>query len=434
MTGSGALPLIRAGLQSAPALAPAQGQSGYRYLTDYEVASWKIVSTHARPNAGASVTYRVNLVSENRPLKATTVATTESVPRGSCMMLRCDPRMIDPNTDDVAPIPIYVWTFPHDPHLAGLPWASNRAVVAETLSLEDPRLKPVVYRPTRRAMIRVSEGAAVHSWVKVLKPKRAQAMVDTIRVLEGSEFPFAPMLAQPAPGVIVQAHGEGKPLANLIAREPHRAARMFKDIKRVLDALPSQVVELPRQKSWSDRRRHYAKAVAQMLPDLAQASGDLVYLIDKLLLSEHEPVPTHGDFFEANLLTDGQKITTVLDLDSLGPGNRADDYACMLAHVSVLPFLSPKRWVTAAPTEAWRTRLDQFLPGRRCPSYPESETVLEAWRLQAEREVPAADLYARCAAVTLSLASSASLQWGEGEARARFARAQWWAELARENA
>lgn len=433
MTGAGALPLIRAALQSAPALAPTVGMSGYRYLTDYEVASWKVTSTHARPNAGASVTYRVNLIGRGEPLQVTTVASTESVPRGSSMVLRCDPRMIEPNSEEPSPIPINVWTYPHDPHLAGLPWAADRAAISATLDVSNPVLETVVYRPTRRAMIKISEGGATHSWVKVLKPKKAQALLDTISVLEGSEFPYAPLLANPAPGIVVQAHGVGTPLANVISRKPYDAARMFDQIREVLDALPEQVVDLPRQKSWTDRRAHYAKAISQSLPDLTPAVNQMMRTINALVDEDQAPVPTHGDFFEANLLTNGTNITTVLDLDSVGPGNRADDYACLLAHVSVLPFLSPRRWISAPSTEPWRTRLDQFLPGKRCPSYPESESVLEAWRLRAEREVPAADLYARCAAVTLSLASSASLMWGEGEARARFARAQWWAELARES-
>lgn len=433
MTGAGALPLIRAALQSAPALAPSVGMSGYRYLTDYEVASWKVTSTHARPNAGASVTYRVNLIGRGEPLQVTTVASTESVPRGSSMVLRCDPRMIEPNAEESSPIPINVWTYPHDPHLAGLPWAADRAAISATLDVSNPVLETVVYRPTRRAMIKISEGGATHSWVKVLKPKKAQALLDTISVLEGSEFPYAPLLANPAPGIVVQAHGVGTPLANVISRKPYDAARMFDQIREVLDALPEQVVDLPRQKSWTDRRAHYAKAISQSLPDLTPAVNQMMRTINALVDEDQAPVPTHGDFFEANLLTNGTNITTVLDLDSVGPGNRADDYACLLAHVSVLPFLSPRRWISAPSTEPWRTRLDQFLPGKRCPSYPESESVLEAWRLRAEREVPAADLYARCAAVTLSLASSASLMWGEGEARARFARAQWWAELARES-
>ncbi|MDO5034777.1 MAG: phosphotransferase [Actinomycetaceae bacterium] len=434
MTGTGALPLIRAALQSAPAISPASLAPGYRFLADFEVASWSVVSTHARPNAGVSTVYRVNLEKRGQRVQVLAVASTEKVARGRARALRADPAAIAPEAGEVDPIPISVWTLPLDPALPGLAWASDANAVGAQLGLSNPRLKTVVYRPTRRAVVRVSEGKTPRAWIKVLRPEGEEALRNVLAALEGSSFPYARELEVAAPGVVVQRHGEGTPLANLISREPHRAAKMFPQIKGVLDDLPGEVAQLPRHSTWTDRREHYASAFSASFPDLEPAARRLVRTIDRLLSPGGQLVPTHGDLFEANLLTQDGRISTVLDLDSLGPGTRADDYACLLAHVSVLPFLSPSRWVEAKPTEPWRTRLDQFLPGKRCASYPESETVLEAWRLFAQREVDPADLYARCAAVTLSLAASTSLEFGEEEARARFARAQWWASLAEEHA
>ncbi|MGC8035516.1 phosphotransferase, partial [Salmonella enterica] len=48
-------------------------------------------------------------------------------------------------------------------------------------------------------------------------------------------------------------------------------------------------------------------------------------------------VPTHGDFYEANVLMQEETISCLLDVDSLGPGHRVDDLACFLGHVAVLP-------------------------------------------------------------------------------------------------
>ena len=45
------------------------------------------------------------------------------------------------------------------------------------------------------------------------------------------------------------------------------------------------------------------------------------------LLPDTEPgpvVPSHGDFYEANLLVDGGEITGLLDVDAVGPGFRRD--------------------------------------------------------------------------------------------------------------
>ncbi|OLT49416.1 hypothetical protein BJF88_02905 [Cellulosimicrobium sp. CUA-896] len=54
-------------------------------------------------------------------------------------------------------------------------------------------------------------------------------------------------------------------------------------------------------------------------------------------------VATHGDFHAANVLLDatGARVETLLDVDTLGPGHRVDDLACVVAHLAVLPGLSP---------------------------------------------------------------------------------------------
>lgn len=432
MAGPGAPALVHAACAtSAPA--PLLSREGYQYrLADLAVASWSVGATHARPGAGVSITYRVRLVRDHDTVIVQAVASTERLPRGSATALRLDPAVIDTNFQGLPPIPVYVWIFPADPLLPQLSWAYSTEAVGHYLGLGSPTLTPVVYRPTRRAMIRVKEGNTIHAWVKVLPADKASELQRILAILAGSHFPIAPPVPITSPGLVIQRHGRGRPLSNVISKEPHHAARMFGQITQILDALPPSVLSLPRQRSWTDRRAHYARSLVSTLPDLQPATVRLLRIIDTYLDDSASLVPTHGDLFEANLLTDARNITTVLDLDSIGPGKRADDYACLLAHVSVLPFLSPKRWITAQTTEPWRHRLNQFLPGRRCPSYPESETVLEAWRIQAEREVNPADLYARTAAVTLSLAASASLMWGEAEMRARFARAIWWAEMADE--
>lgn len=434
MTGPGASGLVHAACR-AGGRAPHVSAAGFHYqVSELDVASWKVTSTHARPGAGVSVTFRVSLVRADDSLSITAVASTERVPRGASIPLRLDPGVISSRYRQLPPIPVQVWVFPRDPLLPQLATFYNADTVGEVLNLDDLRLKPVVYRPTRRAMLRVLHGDDTVAWIKVLFPAKAEQLQKTLDLLGPSEFPIAEAVPVSAPGVIIQRHGHGRPLSNLISKQPHHAARMFGQIKRVLDALPKTVLDLSPQPSWTDRRTHYARSLASSIPDLQPAIERLMSIIDTCLDDSAPVVPTHGDLFEANLLTDGSTITTVLDLDSIGPGKRADDYACLLAHASVLPFLSPRRWITAQPIEPWRHRLNQFLPGKRCPSYPESETALEAWRIHAEREVNPADLYARTAAVTLSLAASASLMWGEAETRARFARSLWWAELADENA
>lgn len=424
-----------------------------------------------RPGGAVSVTYRVrckNAVGGGES-DVLVVVSTEKIPRGSAQAIRFvlpaaavphgEPQINPTNqvgtetagggetvgtssaVQTQQTVTASLWTYPNDPILTSLGWASEVESVRDILAqapypggrevgAQVRSLTPVVYRPTRRAVLRADGDNGPVAWVKVASAQRIEHLAATLHMLGPAPVPVPRVLGRPSADTIIQAHGYGYPLAQLIARDPFTAARMFPQIKYVLDQLPAQVTTLPRRSSWTDRRQHYAQAMVTLLPRLRPQVEELLAGIERLLVVNQPQVPVHGDFFEANLLTDGRGITTLLDLDSVGPGLRADDYACLLAHVSVLPFLRPDRWVAAPATEPWRSRLDLFLPGRRCRDYADSETVLEAWRLQAERECFARDLYARCAAVTLSLASSTPVKFGEEEALARFRRAQWWLQLA----
>ena len=121
-------------------------------------------------------------------------------------------------------------------------------------------------------------------------------------------------------------------------------------------------------------------------------------------------VPVHGDFYEANVLMDGEAVACLLDVDSLGPGRRVDDLACLLGHVSVLDHLAPA-------------------------SYPHLRPVLDTWTALADRQVDSVALRARCAGVVLSLVAGARREDGgpwRADAEGRLARAETWLAQGRE--
>jgi len=51
--------------------------------------------------------------------------------------------------------------------------------------------------------------------------------------------------------------------------------------------------------------------------------------------------PTHGDFHEGQVHVAGGRIVGVLDIDTIGPGRRADDLACLVAHLSTVQRMNP---------------------------------------------------------------------------------------------
>ena len=180
----------------------------------------------------------------------------------------------------------------------------------------------------------------------------------------------------------------------------------------ILDALPHASLDLSVHPAWSDRARHYAHAAATVLPEHASRARAIADGVAQLMAtSDPGPVvPVHGDFYEANVLMDGEAVSCLLDVDSLGPGRRVDDLACLLGHVSVLDHLAPA-------------------------SYPRLRPALETWTRLAEKQVDPVALRARAAGVVLSLVAGARREDGgpwRSDAEGRLARAETWLAQARE--
>mgnify|MGYP003404509635 FL=1 len=82
--------------------------------------------------------------------------------------------------------------------------------------------------------------------------------------------------------------------------------------------------------------------VGSALPSEAAQAADLAARTTDALAGLSAADATHGDFYEAQLLVGAGQVTGLLDLDSCGPGRRADDLACLLAHLAVLAEMKPR--------------------------------------------------------------------------------------------
>src|SRR5262249_45949716 len=54
-------------------------------------------------------------------------------------------------------------------------------------------------------------------------------------------------------------------------------------------------------------------------------------------------VPVHGDFYDGQLFAEDGRVTALLDIDTAGPGERSDEWATLLAHLSPLALDTPGR-------------------------------------------------------------------------------------------
>lgn len=326
---------------------------------------------HHRPGADVSAIYRIwyDLPSAQAPTEEWLGLTSAQVQDGVATLIH----------DDLV---LRCWRHPADPRLPGLSSACNSEMVGAWLGAP-VELEMLAYRPLRRAVLAVRGPRP--AFVKVLRPEKAPALAHRQRLLNGAGI-TPPVIAEPEPGVVISAAAEGHSLAHALVAWPHDPGLLPppSSLVALLDALPAEVIHLPRRGSWSDRIDFHAEGAAVALPQLRNEIISLTDELKRLLMDAPvgNVVATHGDFYEANIFTFGGRATAVIDVDSVGPGRRDDDLACLLGHVSVLPNLSPDHYARVAE-------------------------VVEDWRSDFETRVHPVSLRARTAAVILSLVAGA---------------------------
>lgn len=376
-----------------------------------------------RPGAGVSVGYFVTARATDRKFETYLIASTEDVSADRAVLAFTDP-------EGIIKVPIYVWQFPNDPELPALADAADVAIMRNVWpEKSELAAKIVVYRPTRRAVLEYSSRGETFGFAKIVHPRQGPELIRRTRAVAQGESPVPPIIYATDDGMVVSAQAKGQPLSNIIAFDHARAIGLLDVLADALNKLPKPVVDLDRHLSWTDRVASYAHTATEILPQYADDIARVHAWIKSVVVDTAEPVvATHGDFFEANIFVDDDDRLTLIDLDHVGPGYRNDDWACLLAHVSVLPFLTEDQWVNAEDNEPFREDLEALCPGgMRCPYYPNAEAVLRAWLWRFEKgSASVRDLYARACAVTLSLVANSDPMQSPREAEARMRRALWW--------
>lgn len=297
-----------------------------------------------------------------------------------------------------------VWLHPRDPDLPGLARAASSerlrdllvdaGVLARIAEPSELKLRLINYRPRRRAVLSATWQRGQHAprtwFVKVVRPGALGALVARHQLLTSARIPVPEVVAQSPRGVAVLTALPGKPLARTIfdAAGPACTAEAIIDL---LDSLPTQAASLPARPPWSDAVAHYADVLAASLPDQRDRLTILHEEISSALAgSDAGTEATHGDFHEGQIhvagggvrgLTGrGGRIVGLLDVDTMGPGNRVDDLACLVAHLSTVQRMTP--------VQAERVR-----------------DLLASWVPVFDERVDAGELRLRAAGVAVSLAT-----------------------------
>ena len=246
---------------------------------------------------------------------------------------------------------VAVWIYPNDPDLPGLARAAYTEQMAGILTEHDVLGRPVAadevslrmigYRPRRRAVLRVDvEPEPVVLYCKVLRERLFGDVVRRHELLLAAGVP-APRIAATTDDALLLLHNlDGRPLAKAVFDETDPCTA--EDLIHLLDAMPMSVTKLERRPPWTDAVQHYSQMVAAAVPS---ATDKLAWLTDQIaegLASVplgHDP--THGDFHEGQVHVSGGRIVGILDVDTVGPGRRADDLACLIAHLSTIQRMNP---------------------------------------------------------------------------------------------
>ena len=248
---------------------------------------------------------------------------------------------------------VAVWLYPNDPDLPGLPRAAFPEQLAELFNAEGLLAYPVTadqlvvtmigYRPRRRAVVEVAiRDAPEVFYIKVMRAKVFGDVLARHRLLLGAGVP-APSVALVTPEHLMVTRAlPGISLAKAIfdPGDPCTAEQLI----GVLDGMPAAVAQLERRPPWSTAVRHYAAMVTSAVPELGD---DLAWAVEHIGaglqgLSPGEEA-THGDFHEGQLRVADGGIVGILDVDTIGPGRRADDLACLMAHLSTIQRMNPQQ-------------------------------------------------------------------------------------------
>lgn len=241
---------------------------------------------------------------------------------------------------DEGDLEVSVWRYPFDPLVIGLP----DAVVAEKLSeifgpgaADSMKLEVVAYRPTERAVVRAEDGAGRVRYIKAVRPDAAEALIKRHSDLRALGLPVPEVIdADAATGLVVLAELPGMTLRERIKSNtppwPHAD-----DLLALMERIGSVPAEdLPPVPGRVRDAIGHARLLERVAPDVRKQLGELVerFTLELPVAEARSGRVVHGDLHEGQVIVDEDgRITGLLDIDDLGPGDPYDDLATLLAHL-----------------------------------------------------------------------------------------------------
>lgn len=237
---------------------------------------------------------------------------------------------------------ITAWLYPNDPELPTLPAAvfpDAAAVLLQRLGLDSSGLQLAVlaYRPCKRAVVRMTTGTGT-VYLKVLRP----AVAETLHRLHETWFeagiPVPRSLAWAPDGLVALAPLPGVEAIGRVEQLDDAFLDRLDELIAAIAAVPS---ERPARASLASRSDWYLRRMTELAPEHAERvraiTADVVAALHAAGAPPHG-VTVHGDLHLGQVFVDAEapsRIRGLLDIDTAGHGDPADDAAAMWAHLAV---------------------------------------------------------------------------------------------------
>jgi aminoglycoside phosphotransferase (APT) family kinase protein len=299
--------------------------AGYRS----RLRALRVVTVAVQPSGATVVQYAADVerADGNRTRETLAATTGDRIPDGAAVLAGHGVR-------------VGVWRWPQDPALPALAAAADPVRLAARLRAAGlprggiTRIRVRAYRPGRRAVLEV-EGGGPRLYVKVVRPRAIAALRERHDLL-AAHVPVPRPLATGADGMLVLDERPGSSLRSRLAGDLPLPAPA--NLGELLDALPPALLRLPRRRAHLERVAHFAAVLTATAVTGEAERARLDALATGLAGTDpgtQPDVAVHGDLHDGQLLCTDQRITGLVDVDTAGPGHRIDEWATLLAHLSV---------------------------------------------------------------------------------------------------
>jgi hypothetical protein len=243
-----------------------------------------------------------------------------------------------------------VWLHPSDPHLPALAPAAFGEAIATLLArlgidqAEMPEL--IGYRPGRRAVLRVPtvEG---DMWVKVVRPRRIQRVVDAHTSLREAGLPVPVVRGWSTAGLLVLESAAGHPATDAVW-EPEE---LLDAVVRLRGRLSGAPVNWPARTSFAERVPWYVASLRAEFPERAAQLQTIAEVVEGVPVAPTS-VAIHGDLHIGQLFVEAGEVSGLIDVDTAGAGAAEEDSAAFIAHAVASALLTERQGGDAARVRA----------------------------------------------------------------------------------